>query len=209
MNCEQFEGLVSDYLDGQLSASEREAFEEHRTACLECPDLLVQVQKVIALCRAFPEAEPPVTLAERILSATLGERRRVSLSRLFDLSNLRRLLNPQFAVGVALVLCFFGLVVRVASPAMSGEEGASQAILSRVDAYTHKIYSQGLKLYNAKNQIVAEYNYLKTTLFNQIDYHLSQIIGQAKEPAEKPTPPAGSKTSPKEDKKSSLFLFFV
>lgn len=208
MNCEHFEELISDYLEGRLPAADRDAFEQHKASCMDCPGLLADVQQAITLCRAVPETAPPKHLAERILNATLGERRGFSLAGFFAPANLKRFLNPQFAVGLALVLCVFGLVTRMVGSDKSGEGGTPQAVLTKLDIYTHKIYSEGVKLYNAKNEIVAEYNYLKTSLFNQIDYQFSQITGQIKEPVEKPAP-AQPKTPPKDDKKSSLLDFFV
>jgi hypothetical protein len=209
MNCQRFEEWISDYLDGYLSGAERTDFESHRLACNGCRELFKQIQEVVSLCRDFPEAEPPVTLAERILSATLGEKRRISARSLFDLSWLRLVISPQFAVGAGLVLCFIGLVSGLALPSKPGEDSTPVAVLAKLDVYTHKIYSQGLKLYNAKNQFVAEYTYLKTALFTEIDYHLSQLTGQTKEPAEKPTTVPPQKAEPKEEKKSSLLDFFA
>lgn len=207
MDCQRFENLISDYLEGQLSEAERRDFDAHCAGCPDCPDLLLQVRQVIAICHAFPESKPPDTLAERILTATVGERRRFSWSGAFDWASVRRFLQPQFAVGLALVVCSIGLFLRMTTPETASDVGAPQAILTKVDAFTHKIYSQGIKLYNAKNEAVAEYQYLKTTLFNQIEYHLSQITGQMKEEAPKPAPPADSKPNSKQDRKSALFLF--
>jgi hypothetical protein len=211
MNCERFEELISDYLEGQLSPSLRAELEQHRASCPGCASLISEVQQVIVLCRSYPEAEPPITLPERILSATLGERRKISLRHLFDLSILRRAFSPQFAVAVALLFCLIGLAIRIAGPEPGGQSGMTPAILSRLDIYTHKIYSESVRLYNTKNQILAEYDYFKTSLFNQIDYHLSQLSGQIKEPAAKPpSPPADKQPGNKEEmKKSSLLDFFA
>jgi len=208
MNCQRFEEWISDYLDGHLIGAERTDFETHRASCSECRLLFKQIQEVVSLCRAFPEAEPPVTLAERILSATLGERRRVSPRSFLDLSWLRPLLTPRFAVGAVLVFCVIGLLTGRFLPSRSPGD-ITPTTLTKLDLYTHKIYSQGIKLYNAKNQLVAEYNYLKTAFFNEIDYHLSQLTGQTKEPEEKSPQPPQQKPAPKEEKKTSLLDFFA
>jgi hypothetical protein len=209
MNCQSFEEWISDYLDGRLGGAERSDFESHRAACGDCRELFKQIQEVVALCRAFPEAEPPVTLTDRILSATLGEKRRIPLRAYLDLSRLRLILTPQFAVGAALVLCCIGLVSGFVLPTSGSAGVAPETVLSRVDAYSHKIYRQGIKLYNAKNELVAEYNYLKTALFTEIDYHLSQLTGQVRETPEKPNPQPQQKPAPKQEKRSSLLDFFA
>ena len=49
LSCQQAVGLVTDYLEGALTRSQRRRFEKHLAGCLHCPEYLAQVRAVIAL----------------------------------------------------------------------------------------------------------------------------------------------------------------
>ncbi len=55
--CRQAVALMSDYLDGQLPAGDRERLERHLAACPHCSEYLAQLQITIdALGQAQPDA---------------------------------------------------------------------------------------------------------------------------------------------------------
>jgi len=47
--CQQVVELVSDYLEGALSRSERRRFERHLTGCENCTEYLKQMRATVAL----------------------------------------------------------------------------------------------------------------------------------------------------------------
>jgi anti-sigma factor RsiW len=47
--CQQAVELVTDYLEGVLSRSQRRRFEKHLAGCPHCPEYLAQMRAVIAL----------------------------------------------------------------------------------------------------------------------------------------------------------------
>ncbi|HLN07223.1 MAG TPA: zf-HC2 domain-containing protein, partial [Acidimicrobiales bacterium] len=60
--CQQAVELITDYLEGALSRRERERFEAHLRACVECDEYLRQVQATIRILgSARPEDLDPVT----------------------------------------------------------------------------------------------------------------------------------------------------
>ena len=58
--CQQVVELVSDYLEGALSRSERRRFERHLAGCEHCTEYLAQMRATIALTgRLEPEDLTP------------------------------------------------------------------------------------------------------------------------------------------------------
>ena len=49
LTCQQAVDLVTDYLEGTLTRSQRRRFETHLAGCPDCPEYLAQMRAVIAL----------------------------------------------------------------------------------------------------------------------------------------------------------------
>src|ERR1035437_6683732 len=80
MECAEFEGLVGDALDGQLSAARKESFEAHRRVCAVCGPLFAEVQAGQQWLRSLEAVEAPAYLVRNILEATSGVVSRRSLA---------------------------------------------------------------------------------------------------------------------------------
>jgi len=65
--CEQFEELITPFVDGDLAGAELAAFREHQMACPDCRVLLEDVTCALAACAEMPEVEPPLGLYSRTL----------------------------------------------------------------------------------------------------------------------------------------------
>jgi anti-sigma factor RsiW len=74
MACEDFEGHLTDYLDGFLPAAAFHRWERHAALCTSCEDLPGMVVRSIAACYTYKmdELAVPAGLHERILNLTLG-----------------------------------------------------------------------------------------------------------------------------------------
>jgi len=74
MSCEDFEGYLTDYLDGFLPAAAFHRWERHAALCTSCEDLPGMVVRSIAACYTYKTEELPVPagLHVRILNLTLG-----------------------------------------------------------------------------------------------------------------------------------------
>ena len=72
IECTRFEALLSEAIDGQLTAATRELFEAHRRFCPVCGPLLEDAQAGRQWLRSIEEVEPPVNLVHNILAATSG-----------------------------------------------------------------------------------------------------------------------------------------
>jgi hypothetical protein len=74
IECTEFEMLLTDALEGQLSPARKEGFEAHRRVCAICGPLFAEVQTGRQLLRALAlePVEPPAHLVHNILAATSG-----------------------------------------------------------------------------------------------------------------------------------------
>jgi hypothetical protein len=72
MECSQFEALLSEALDGQLSGSRKETFEAHGRVCAVCGPLLAEAIAGQQWLKSLEEVEPPANLVHNILMATSG-----------------------------------------------------------------------------------------------------------------------------------------
>ena len=55
LNCQELVELVTDYLEGSLSATQRVRFEEHLAKCSGCQNYLAQMRQTIKLAGKLSE----------------------------------------------------------------------------------------------------------------------------------------------------------
>ena len=72
MSCNEFEGLLSDALDGVLSHSEQKDFQAHAEVCEQCGPLYFESREGMLWLKTLGEVEPPAGLVSNILAATSG-----------------------------------------------------------------------------------------------------------------------------------------
>ena len=93
MQCHEFDGLVSDALDGVLTGSRLDAFQAHTRSCSVCGPLFAEVEAGRNWLKDLTEVEPPVSLVTNILASTTGvdtQRLRVNVSSSQSLSQPSR-----------------------------------------------------------------------------------------------------------------------
>jgi hypothetical protein len=91
MQCQEFDSLLSDALDGVLTGSQLDAFQAHARTCSACGPLFAEVTAGRNWLKDLTEVEPPVSLVTNILASTTGVdtqrlRANVSPSRVSGLS---------------------------------------------------------------------------------------------------------------------------
>jgi hypothetical protein len=73
-HCAQCEAMLSDALDGTLSATDQATFDLHLVGCPSCASMLADAQRGAAWMEMLksPRPEPPTALLERIIAQTTG-----------------------------------------------------------------------------------------------------------------------------------------
>lgn len=75
LHCAQCEAMLSDALDGALSAAHEATFDLHLAGCPTCTAMLADAQRGAAWMEMlkYPRPEPPASLLERIIAETSGK----------------------------------------------------------------------------------------------------------------------------------------
>jgi len=72
MPCHEFEGLLSDAMDGVLSGAGLDRFQAHSRTCSACGPLFAEAEAGRNWLKGLTEVEPPASLVTNILASTTG-----------------------------------------------------------------------------------------------------------------------------------------
>jgi hypothetical protein len=72
MQCQEFDGLLTDALDGVLTGIQLDRFQAHARTCSACGPLFAEVEAGRNWLKDLTEVEPPVSLVTNILASTTG-----------------------------------------------------------------------------------------------------------------------------------------
>ena len=72
MQCNEFDSLLSDALDGVLRGAALDRFQAHARSCQACGPLFAEVEAGRNWLKDLEEAEPPASLVTNILASTTG-----------------------------------------------------------------------------------------------------------------------------------------
>src|ERR1700751_2310455 len=72
MQCSEFEALLFDALDNQLTGAKQEWFRAHARVCVKCGPLFAEAEAGQHWLKSLVEVEPPANLVNDILAATSG-----------------------------------------------------------------------------------------------------------------------------------------
>src|SRR6202795_2238885 len=72
MQCNEFDLLLSDVLDGVLTGTGLDRFQAHARVCQACGPLLAEAEAGRNWLKGLTEVEPPASLVNNILASTTG-----------------------------------------------------------------------------------------------------------------------------------------
>lgn len=117
MTCTEFEVILSDYVDGNVTVEQRRAVERHADDCANCREMLRDVFYAVSFLEGVNEVSPPPELVTHIaLQAPRGRIRnefehRGFFRRLFE-NWLQPVLQPRFQMSIAMTILSFAMVER-------------------------------------------------------------------------------------------------
>jgi len=116
VNCADVEILLADFVDGTLRGDAASAIEAHLSGCTACSQLARDSAEAVAFMERAAVVEAPPELVTRILfEVTVGPSRAVikpSLVRRLFGRWLEPILQPRFAMGMALTILSFAIIGR-------------------------------------------------------------------------------------------------
>ena len=160
MACEDFEGHLTDYLDGFLPAASFHRWERHAALCNTCEDLPGMVVRSIAACYTYKldELAVPAGLHERILLSTTGTAQ-LQVAKASVGSRVREWFSGlSFPVGIpqlAPVAMMMMLAFLVFSQTVSAD-GSLSGVYSKSVELAEQTYQQSADAWNGKPVIMGE-----------------------------------------------------
>jgi len=142
MTCGEFEILLADFLDGSLHAAQKTAFDYHRSSCAACAELAHDASGAMVFIERVAEVAPPPVLVNRILlegsrggvktswaQRWAGAPLHVWLGRVWP----GRVLQPRFAMSMAMAMLSLALLGRFGAAAENGVHRAWDRTLKNYD----------------------------------------------------------------------------
>jgi hypothetical protein len=150
MTCADFEVLLCDYLDGTLDAAQRQAIEEHQRECASCAEFARDVAGAVAFIERAEVVEPPPELLTRItFEIPAGGQQKKGWRSLF-FGWLRPVLQPRFAMGMAMTILSFSMLGRLAGIEARELKPADlhpAKVWAAADDKVHRAWARAVKYY--------------------------------------------------------------
>lgn len=152
MECADLEVLLCDYVDGTLKPERAGVVREHLDRCAACRELVEDASRAVALLRRLEPVEPPGELLTRLLfevSTRPPVPRRSGLRALFG-GWLEPVLQPRFAMGMAMTILSISLVARsigLPQRALRPADLRPSAVMAAVDDRLHRIWDSLVNYY--------------------------------------------------------------
>jgi hypothetical protein len=153
MTCAEFEVLLCDYLDGTLDAAERQSLEAHRDQCAGCRQFALDVAGAMAFIERAADVEPPPELLTRIaFEIPTGRSHATKRPGLLSLIAgwFRPVLQPKFAMGMAMTILSFSLLGRFAGiepRQLKPSDLSPTAVWAAAEDRLHKTWDRVVRYY--------------------------------------------------------------
>lgn len=155
MNCAEFEVFLSDYLDGTLDAAGTAALEQHAAGCSGCREFMEEVAGAVRFAKRADPVWPPPELITRIAFYAPSGRLHLPFERQSFLSKLaerwvRPVLQPRFAMGMAMTILSFAMLERCTGVPVTHIQAADlspQRVWSGVEDRALRVKDRAVKYY--------------------------------------------------------------
>jgi len=156
MQCNEFDLLLSDAIDGVLAGNEFDRFQAHARVCRTCGPLFAEAEAGRNWLKGLTEVEPPVSLVANILASTTGvdtQRLRATVRapqpRISWLERVQASLEPIWATvrqprfAMSFGMAFFALSVGLTVAGVKPGEAAQTIgqIVAHPSSVRHMYYS--------------------------------------------------------------------
>jgi len=201
MNCAELEILLCDYVDGTLTTEQRSTVNSHLSTCAPCRELAADASAAVEFIERAAEVEVPPELVTRIIFHNRPEKsttpERKGWRKWFG-GWLEPVLQPRFAMGMAMTILSFSMLGRFAgvpSRPLHASDLEPAKIWATVDDRAHRSWERAVKYYESLRLVYEIQARLKEWTEQEEGYRKSPSGGQVLEPKAK-TPAASPATAP-------------
>ncbi len=154
MTCAEVEILLCDYVDGTLHGEPKAALEEHLAHCAACAQMARDIDAAVSFMERVPPVEPPHELVTRLLFQIPSARREISRQGLKAWLErwMGPILQPRFAMGMAMTVLSFSLVARIAGipeRQLQPSDLHPAKVWAAIDDRLHRVWDRGVKYYES------------------------------------------------------------
>jgi len=153
MTCAELETLICDYVDGTLGPDARTTVEQHLAGCRDCRALAQDAAAAVGFMERAAEAEPPPELMTRLLFGAPWAHAKTAATGVRNW--LRRVLHPvlqpRFAMGMAMTILSFAMLARFVAPArkLHPEDLAPAKVWAGVEDGVYRGWERTVKFYES------------------------------------------------------------
>ncbi len=155
MNCSDFEILLCDYVDGTLDAARKQTLEAHRRDCAACAEFAGDVMGAVAFMERAEAVVVPAELLTKIafhIPESAGRTLQTGGIRAMFAKWLRPVLQPRFAMGMAMTSLSFSMVARFAGiepRQLKATDLSPEKVWAAADDRVHRSWQRALKYYDS------------------------------------------------------------
>jgi predicted anti-sigma-YlaC factor YlaD len=166
VSCAELEILLCDYFDGTLTSSARLDVEAHIASCPACEELASSVKAAMGLIERAAVVQPPAELLTRILHEIPGRDLAAENSfwRRLRSGWLKPVLQPRYAMGMAMTILSFSLLAKFAGfepRQLRAADLDPMKVLSTVDDRAHRTWDRAVKYYENLRLVIVVQSRLK------------------------------------------------
>ena len=148
MNCSELEELICDYVDGTLTSDRKAEVERHLEACPACAELARDSAAAVGFMERAADVEAPPELITRILFDAPWARKAPSKSRGWLSKLIAPVLQPRFAMGMAMTILSFSILSRfVPMQQLKAADLRPSEVWAGLDDRAHRAWARSVKYY--------------------------------------------------------------
>jgi hypothetical protein len=155
MSCADIDILLCDYVDGTLDTAQKAVVEEHLAQCAACAELAGDAGAAVKFMDRCAEVEPPKELLTRLVFAAAPAAKQSRGIRVRFARFLEPILQPRFAMGMAMTILSFSLLGRfVPIRQLQPKDLNPVEIWASLDDKVHRTWERGVKYYESMRLFV-------------------------------------------------------
>jgi len=153
MTCAELETLICEYVDGTLGPDARTVVEQHLAGCRDCRELAQDAIAAVGFMERAAEVEPPPELVTRLLFGAPWAHAKTAATGVRNWLRrvLHPMLQPRFAMGMAMTILSFAMLARFVAPArkLHPEDLAPAKVWAGVEDGVYRGWERTVKFYES------------------------------------------------------------
>jgi hypothetical protein len=195
------EVLICDYVDGTLGPEAKTAIEQHLAGCANCAELARDAAAAVEFMERAAEVEPPPELMTRLLFEAPWAHARTPATgvRNWFRRILHPVLQPRFAMGMAMTILSFAMLARFVAPArqLRAADLAPAKVWASIEDRAYRGWERSVKFYESIKFVYQVQTKLRDWQQQQEDEQRPAETGKAGRSADEHRLPAKGSQEPK------------